>query len=405
MIDVEEERSILVDMIEEVMKTTTKRLIREEQGKVLILVLILLVVGGLVLAPVLGLMSTGLVAGQVYEKKTAELYAADAGVEDALWKIMCDPPDSYPYEYPEPLVVNGKSVQIMIDREDLDPTCGENLTYQILSTATSDSGSSTRVVSYVYYGSEWGKILDFGVIALDGDIDIEGNTVLDSSPDPNQCHIYANGNIAIGKNCKVYGLATTTGNITGKDKVSPGPTIEHLSEPLEFTLPDISKYLEEANKGDLIVQNLTINEDRPLGPAHITGYLHIGGNAVVTLGGPVWVDGYITMDGTSFIQGKGPLAAVGDIKVLGTNRPAPDEMPVLISTENNIATGGTGKIYAVLYAPYGTIRVTGTTGVNGALIGKAVYIKTSGSNEVHYDLTVVNRARIPGIKIRTWEIK
>jgi|GEM_PF-595298 len=131
------------------MKTTVKRAIRDEQGKVLILVLVLLVVGGLVLTPLLGLMSTGLVAGQVYEKKTAELYAADAGVEDAIWKIQnrkADFDENGHYSYPEPLIINGKNVDVVVYRYDWDPTpCGENLTYQILSTATGAAGSDTTI--------------------------------------------------------------------------------------------------------------------------------------------------------------------------------------------------------------------------------------------------------------------
>jgi hypothetical protein len=131
-------------------KTVIKTAISDEKGAgVLVLVLILLVVGGLILTPLLGLMSTGLVSGQVYEKKTDELYAADAGVEDAIWQIQNDVPDSYPYEYPEPLVVNDKSVNVTIFRQDLDPTCGEELRYQITSTATSEVGSNTKVDAHL----------------------------------------------------------------------------------------------------------------------------------------------------------------------------------------------------------------------------------------------------------------
>lgn len=54
----------------------------------MILALILLVVGGLVASSLLAYMSTGLIASEVYERKMAELYAADAGVEDALHNIL-----------------------------------------------------------------------------------------------------------------------------------------------------------------------------------------------------------------------------------------------------------------------------------------------------------------------------
>jgi len=103
------------------MKTTVKRIMRDEKGTVMILALILLVVGGLILAPMLGLMSTGLIAGQVYEKNMATLYAADAGVEDALHNIITptapyydelrdlDVNASYTYRLPEANPINGIS--------------------------------------------------------------------------------------------------------------------------------------------------------------------------------------------------------------------------------------------------------------------------------------------------------
>ena len=139
------------------MKTIVKGAIRDEKGNVLILVLILLVVGGLVLTPLLGLMSTGLMAGQAYERHVHRLYAADTGVEDAIWKIKYDPPeswepnddppDSYIYEYPEPLTVNGRKVQVVIYAYDWDPTpCVENITYRILSTVITDDGGGTAAI-------------------------------------------------------------------------------------------------------------------------------------------------------------------------------------------------------------------------------------------------------------------
>jgi len=73
------------------MKIAVRRLIREEKGQALVLVLILLLVGGLVIAPLLDFMGTGLKVGkEVYENKMYEIYAADAGVEDGLWQIKYD---------------------------------------------------------------------------------------------------------------------------------------------------------------------------------------------------------------------------------------------------------------------------------------------------------------------------
>jgi hypothetical protein len=109
------------------MKTVVKGVIRNEKGYVLIAVLVLLVVGGLILAPLLGLMSTGLLAGKVYEKKMQEYYAADAGVEDALWKIQHDidiPTDGYNLtvndKYVWVSIMSTNSTQFLLDLLDLN---------------------------------------------------------------------------------------------------------------------------------------------------------------------------------------------------------------------------------------------------------------------------------------------
>ena len=179
------------------MKGIMKEAIRGQEGNVLILVLILLVVGGLVLAPLLGLMSTGLLSGQVYEKKMGEYYAADAGVEDAIWRIKCDSPSSYPYEYPEPLTVNNRSVYVVIYQDDIDPTCKEELRYRILSTATSDNGGNTTIDAYLSVAYlDLSALLDNAIVSnktidiqpgnyIDGDVWLPDEEDLDLQPGSN----------------------------------------------------------------------------------------------------------------------------------------------------------------------------------------------------------------------------
>lgn len=110
------------------MKKILNTLIRNEEGIALPIVLILLVVGGLIIAPLLSYMSSGLIVGQTYEAMADELYAADSGVEDGLWQIAYnhlddlfgsyDPYDyDTDYEYPasHPVLVNGIDVDVTIE--------------------------------------------------------------------------------------------------------------------------------------------------------------------------------------------------------------------------------------------------------------------------------------------------
>ena len=113
------------------MRRIIKKPIKEEKGSAFILVLIFLLVGGLVTAPLLSYMSTGLLAGQMHEARMDGLYAADAGVEDALYKIMSNDAslpqnlgESYPYDIAD---VNGNSVHVEIVLEETINEFLENL--------------------------------------------------------------------------------------------------------------------------------------------------------------------------------------------------------------------------------------------------------------------------------------
>jgi len=96
--------------------------VKDEEGQAFILVLIFLLVGGLIIAPLLTYMSTGLKVGQMHEKKMDELYAADAGVEDALYKIQSDDAslqaldeeDSHTYALTGS--VNGETVNVTVTK-------------------------------------------------------------------------------------------------------------------------------------------------------------------------------------------------------------------------------------------------------------------------------------------------
>ncbi len=109
-------------------KKILRKLIRTEKGQALPMVLILMAVGGLIIAPLLSYTSSGLKVGQAYEKMADEFYAADAGIEDGLWQIKYNHLeelfDNYQrynyttvYEYPisYPVEVNEIDVDITIE--------------------------------------------------------------------------------------------------------------------------------------------------------------------------------------------------------------------------------------------------------------------------------------------------
>jgi len=93
-----------------------------EKGQALILVLILLTLASLIVPALLGFIATGAKSGTVYDKKTAQLYGADAGIQDAVWQIKYDHlPTTYdPYDFtslwPDTGItsINGQPVSVTI---------------------------------------------------------------------------------------------------------------------------------------------------------------------------------------------------------------------------------------------------------------------------------------------------
>ena len=158
------------------MKKVIKKLHASERGVVLIIVLILLAIGGLTIAPMLSHMSTGLKSGQIYERKTDEYYAADAGVEDGLWQIIRKerdlhlPDDEGDLDWNYTITaVNGKTVDVSIDYVD-ENADGYDV-YKIISVAGAD-GSDTTIVSYAIFGGGFAFLLDHAITST-GQVDLK----------------------------------------------------------------------------------------------------------------------------------------------------------------------------------------------------------------------------------------
>lgn len=112
------------------MKKVIKKILRGERGQALPMVLILIGVSGLIVAPLLFYMSSGLSVGMTYERLSEEFYAADAGVEDALWHIdydqletLFDTYNRYDYQttysYPITYPVEVNDIDVLVSLENV----------------------------------------------------------------------------------------------------------------------------------------------------------------------------------------------------------------------------------------------------------------------------------------------
>lgn len=124
------------------MKRTLNKLRRGEKGQALIIVLILMVLGGFIIAPLLVFMSAGLVAGQVFEVKMEGLYAADAGIEDSLWKLLNG--DHSPPHY----LTDVNGMDVTVEQIGYEEAVDGKL-YTIQSTAELEGETKAEIVAQV----------------------------------------------------------------------------------------------------------------------------------------------------------------------------------------------------------------------------------------------------------------
>jgi len=102
------------------MKKILHELAGKEKGQALIVVLGFMVLGGLTITSLLAYVITGLNADQLYKEKMVLSYTADAGVEEALWRIRNEgvPLELYDYEteftYSLPQDINDKAITTSI---------------------------------------------------------------------------------------------------------------------------------------------------------------------------------------------------------------------------------------------------------------------------------------------------
>jgi hypothetical protein len=283
------------------MKGIIKGAITGQEGNALILVLILLVVGGLILAPMLGLMSTGLLAGQVYEKKTDELYAADAGVEDACWQLKQTEPDptKVPASPEEPPLtyslqsLNGKEIEVNIDM--ISGTVGDGI-YKVTSRATSITGSDTTIVSYVQtMPLFWGNaITSTADVRLESKSEVYGDVMGDITVDKGTVEGDIRGPYDADKwpfsedFSEVYW--PQAGNATiPNTKCCGGSCILDVADNSTSGIYELGPGFAEADKQEFVIKstgdNITVT---------LTGTVYISGdNATLSMGGggqPFYLD-------------------------------------------------------------------------------------------------------------------
>jgi hypothetical protein len=151
-----------------ILKQISNRTSYIHKGQAYLLVMIFMLVGTLIATPLLTFMSSGLSNTLKYQDRTQELYAANAGVNEAFWnlksgKIVLSAGQTLPSldllvdnieERP-----NKKGTTVSIFCMDKNQTAG---IYKITSTASSSSTSNTTIEAWVETRP---LLMDYGLIS------------------------------------------------------------------------------------------------------------------------------------------------------------------------------------------------------------------------------------------------
>jgi len=318
-----------------------RKILRNEAGQALPMALVLLVLGGLLVGTSVSLMHTNLKANIMVDRKTSELYAADAGVEQVLWNIQYNDSFTLPAEGAEPQVVdfpgtiNDKMVNVTISNE------GGNI-YKITPTA-----EGTTIECYI-------SLLDL-------------SWLFDSA-------ITSPGDIDLKNNVSITGGVTCPDEPTGQgdydewiqDSVDNWPSAEQLSA---FYWEDVKDLTPVSNPHTIDISSGTEINPYSIGPLYAPGDLTIWGSGVARLDGTVYVKGNlvvkdsctINLNGqTIFVEGtiefkngctflgSGCIIAIGQIIFKTNGETDPEGFIFLMSINDKVDIRNGDSIYGAV---------------------------------------------------------
>jgi hypothetical protein len=343
--------------------------IRDERGAALVLALALLTVLPILAVAMvfLGRYETAFLIRQ--RVSDAAFYIADGGVEYALNELQ----QSSNYTGPTTYSV-GNVGQFIVSVSTQGQPSGY---YVITSTGyvpNSTSFQAKRIVNSVVKLAQQISPVFQNAIASEGNLTLQGTTVVNSDNPTGEGNIYSGGNILLQNNATVNGNASAVGTITtqGKNTTITGGEDPGVA-PLTFPTVNTTPYISQAQAGGTYNGNYIVASDEKIGPLYINGNLVIQGNYKVTLTGTVFVTGSVTLQGTpdtfSF-TGSQALVASGNIVMQGN---AEEGIPVVISVNGNVTLQGNISTQgSVIYAPNGSVTIQGNPHINGVIVGNTV---------------------------------
>ena len=373
-------------MVMRLMKVINK----QEKGQILILsVLAIFTVGSLVMVPLMHFIGNGVVSVKNTGLHTQEIYAAEAGVWDAVWKIQRVYPElpvkdgDLPLEYAASDNINGSSVDVSITWINWE-------TYRIDSLAT-----NLRTGHMITIDSD---------IAIDptGGLDLTAFTK-DAMTSPGEIRTFPGdkiyGDVRVESSDNLTGPGVVYGDVT-EGPITGWPTAELLemyflrqvdtSNPYSSGTIDISQpgqsghlYAEGYSNGNYAITGTGALS----GVIFVVGNLYFDQNASINLNGfTIFVTGDISFGTQASLAGPGAIIALGDITF------SPNVTPS----------------YIFVMSVYGWVDFLPSGDFVGAVCGSE-YIKIKPLGRITWQDPGIGNLNMPGLyntihSISTWEI-
>ena len=246
----------------------------DEKGAVLSLALIFFAVGVVLIVPLLSFMASGYTTtDRVYDEKASELYAADAGIREAIWNLNYNyyslPQSESEGPFPVTLNINNKEVDANISfvskNSNADNTkCA--IYYKIESNTDGVDTNSTRITSYAVIPFSIDNLIFKYALASGSGITFNKESMVIKGP-----LAYKTGSLS-KENDKEYVFYDSDGDGEKEDLPESKPDLE-FPPPMDY-LAFANGFKTRAKAGGVYVGDKIASSGEELGPIYIDGNNH-----------------------------------------------------------------------------------------------------------------------------------
>jgi hypothetical protein len=287
--------------------------------------------------------------------------------------------------------------------------------YYIIGANSAGYGNGTGKIGQ--QGGAWNNTTPSGLdyffsVYLGG---VNGLIAGSSGSQWNQLHIGTTSGTA---QAHTVNYTNVTGTIYCQAGTGNNKSCTNQTDPTYATFPvsdaNIDQWEADALTGGTNNGNYTVGyAGATLGPKKIVGNLTVSNGGILTVTGPLWVTGNITLDGGALIElassygtNDGVILADGTITISGgghaTGSGTTGSYIMMLTTSSSTSaasiSGGAGAV--IVYAPNGTINITGGASLKEAT-GYKMYI--DGGSSITYESGLSNNNFSSGPS-GTWSI-